>query len=114
MDVDPERENRPYEETLEAARLLEEMTRSAGKPPASPQNEPPPSKTETDRGAPLGAERPEGPEGAVPTPGGKEKPAERSIGELFSKLVKMSPPDKILVEKGSIGSLFKKYIGKRG
>ena len=48
------------------------------------------------------------------SPGTEGEGAEPSIGALFSKLVKMSPQEKIRIEKDSIGSLFKKYIGKRG
>jgi hypothetical protein len=48
------------------------------------------------------------------SPGAKGEGAEPSIGALFSKLVKMSPQEKIRIEKDSIGSLFKKYISKRG
>ena len=48
------------------------------------------------------------------SPGTEGEGAEPSIGALFSKLVKMSPQEKIRIEKDSIGSLFKKYISKRG
>ncbi len=90
MDVDAEQGNRPYEETLEAAKILEEVARSAGKKPA-------PSAKEK-----------------CPSSGQKEQPGGVCIGELFSNLVKMSPQEKIRIAEGSIGSLFKKYIGKHG
>lgn len=107
MSPEQQPEDRPYEETLHAARVFKEIARSAGDKPA------PSDVGKTDS-------RPSGP--TVPTnqpektesgtlPPGKEKPSEPSIGELFSKLVKTSPPGKIRIEEGSIGSLFKKYIG---
>jgi hypothetical protein len=125
MDVDREQENRPYEETLEAAKILEEVARSAGKKPSPRAKGKPASQTGALRAAKLpdesseegaqAGERTGGTEaGRALSPGQKEQPGGVRIGELFSNLVKMSPQEKIRVEEGSIGSLFKKYIGKRG
>jgi len=102
MDPKTERDEQPYDETLDAAKIFEEITASSGEKPPSPV-----------AGAEeLNVER-ESARLEEPSPGEKQKPAEPSIGELFSGLVKMSPPEKIRLEEGSIGSLFKKYIGKR-
>ena len=124
MDLDGERENVPYEETLEAAKMLEEISESLGKQASSEEKLADKSseglveageKSEELRAAspPPGAA-----EGAEATnrssssreasPGEKGEPEEPSIGELLSDLVKMLPPEKIRVEEGSIGSLFKK------
>jgi len=132
MDVNGERANRPYDETLDAAKMLEEIAQFSGKQPASSEKEPHRSETEAggegelseDKSSGAGAasappSRTEG-EGAAngssdsdPTSaGGKEEPGEPSIGELFFKLVKLSPEDKVRIEEGSIGALFKKYLQK--
>jgi len=130
MDLDGEQENVPYEETLEAAKMLEEIGESLGKQASSEEKlaeksseglveageksdelgaaSAPPGTVE---GAET-AKRSTGSEEA--SPGEKGERGEPSIGELFSNLVKMSPPEKIRLEEGSIGSLFKKFIGKRG
>jgi len=143
MDVDPQQEKRPYRETLDAAEIFDEISSSAGKRKAKPPGqshglepgESQEAKQPETAGVGVGsdvswpavslegsseqgmkaerlAELP--PEEASPVgetaPGQKEP----SIGELFSKLVKMSPPEKIRIEQNSIGSLFKKFITKRG
>ncbi len=125
MDVDGEQGNRPYEETLEAAKILEEVARSAGKKPAPSAKGKHPSETgalgtaklpdESSEERAQAGERSDVIEaGRAPSSGQKEQPGGVCIGELFSNLVKMSPQEKVRIEEGSIGSLFKKYIGKRG
>jgi hypothetical protein len=143
MDDDQQKGKQPYRETLDAARIFEEISSSAGKRQAKPSGQP----EGPESGGAQEAEQPETagvgatseltwPPASEEGPGGRDTkgdelsglPAgeaapvaqtapeekEPSIGELFSKLVKMSPPDKIRIEQDSIGSLFKKFITKRG
>lgn len=109
MDHDKQRESRPYDETVEAAKMLEEISESSARPSPSPKSLQA-SEQKAVASSEGEADRERGSKQS-PSAGGDE-PAGTSIGELFSNLVKMSPPDKIRVEKGSIGSLFKKYIEK--
>ena len=104
MEADRQPEGEPYDETVEAARMLEEIDQSSGVTPEQAPEGPEASKTEGTVSAARGEQVSPAPE--------DEGETETSIGELFSNLVKMSPADKIRVEKGSIGSLFKKYIEK--
>jgi hypothetical protein len=137
MDVDEEPKKRPFDETLESARLFDEISKSAGKQPASlgrgqnasgTRGDGPIKSTKSISEKPAHAGEKSGAEAVSSaeaeaakagsgsekaTPAATRKPGEPSIGELFSGLVKMSPPDKIRLEKGSIGSLFEKHIGKR-
>ena len=117
MDVEKDKQDKPYDETLESARIFEDITSSTGRPPAQSKQGPyaserqttPPGSAPPDRGRPasqpVAFDRPSSSE--------NQQPKQQSIGELFSKLVKTSPPEKIRIEEDSIGSLFKKYI-KRG
>ncbi len=123
MNAREKQESRPYDETLEAARSLDDIASSPRKQrPTGDQKQH--SHPQADKAASL---PPEGsgktePPSAAATPGQpahsdlppSEEKKEPSIGELFSKLVRMSPQDKIRIEQDSIGSLFKKYISKRG
>ncbi len=94
MPEDNKQEKQPYEETVESAKLFEDIEQSRIK---------------------QAAEKPSEQEGSKqPSSEEQDKAAEPSIGELFSTLVRMSPEDKIRIESDSIGSLFKKYINKRG
>ncbi len=106
MEADRQPESEPYDETVEAARMLEEIDQSSG---GAPKQAPEGSEVSKTEGAVAAAPG----EQASPAPASEgERETETSIGELFSNLVKMSPPDKIRVEKGSIGFVFKKYIEK--
>ncbi|NQT84049.1 hypothetical protein HQ563_13570 [bacterium] len=109
MDVDGQRENEPYDETVEAAKMLEDIAQSSRKQSASPEK-----KAHTLESRPDREVKPHLRGGSKhPSLVGKEEPGEPSIGELFSGVVKMSPQEKVRIEEGSIGSLFKKYIEKR-
>jgi len=133
MGADQNSQDRPYDETLEAARMFDEIARSEGKPQATPEKEKPAPKTaahpkptsppdtaaksaqpQKDSASAGDRPAPPPPDQEQPSPAEKTEPSEPSIGELFSKLVQMSPQEKIRIEKDSVGSLFKKYIAKRG
>jgi hypothetical protein len=112
MNGEEERKDRPYDETLEAARMLEEISESPEKPTAPSDGEMQTSG-EGATGDSEAAETPPDSQVVAEADGEERQEDESSIGELFSGLVRKSPPEKIRVEKGSIGALFKKYIEKR-
>jgi hypothetical protein len=110
--ADDVQEKRPYEETVKSAGLFEDIEESKAKQASAPGADLESLADEIESGLP-------GEEGPSPLPreSGETpalQPSEPSIGELFSKLVKMAPKEKVRIEDHSIGSLFKKYFTKRG
>ena len=104
-----EQQKKPYDETMESAKLFEDIKQSKAKQASNTKGH---LKAQPAKAAPQTSAEREGPD--RPSPGEKGKATEASIGELFSNLVKMSPQEKIRIEDHSIGSLFKKYLSKRG
>jgi hypothetical protein len=134
MEFEGRQESQPYDETLDAAKIFENISRSAAKKSRQSGNTQQTPETKDEPEEDLTGEQKDAPNTTVTPPGQaggdkaasrpttsdrplldkKEQPTEQSVGELFSKLVRMSPEDKIRIEQDSIGSLFKKYITKRG
>ncbi len=112
MNPDKPPDSRPYKETLEAAKIFQEIARPAPRPRADTQ--PKPGDAASGASAAPAAPTQAAPKPGPPSPEAAKEAREPSIGELFSKLVKMSPPEKMRLEKDSVGSLFRKYITKRG